>query len=90
MKHKITLWDSNSQRLLRLEATMRVVMKEMNIQADVQLNSEPPLLKRHGLHTKIPTIQVDNGEFWTHEIDEEINVETFQEFFEILQKQKLL
>lgn len=90
MKHKITIWDNNSQRLMRLEATLRIVMKKMNIKADVQLNSEIPLLQRHGLHAKVPTIQIDNGEFWTHEIDAEINTETFENLFRMLQKQKLL
>ena len=87
---KIGLWDDNAQRLTALERNLRVVMKAMNIKAEVQMNNEPPLLARHGINGKTPAVQVNDGDFWTHVPDELISVENLEKLFTALRREKIL
>lgn len=87
---KITLWDENSQRLMALESNLRLVMSAMRIRAEVQLNSEPPLLARNGINGKTPAVQVNDGDFWTHIPGKPVSVESLEALLTALRREKIL
>lgn len=87
---KINLWDENSQRLMALEKNLRVLMSAMRIQAEVQLNNEPPLLARNGINGKTPAVQINDGDFWTHTSGEPVSVENLEKLLAALRREKIL
>lgn len=87
---KINLWDENSQRLMALEKNLRVLMSAMRIQAEVQLNNEPPLLARNGINGKTPAVQINDGDFWTHTPGEPVSVENLEKLLAALRREKIL
>jgi hypothetical protein len=73
----INLWDESAQRLHAMEANLAVALRRLGITAQIQINSEPPLLARAGLSGKTPAIQVNDGDFWRHTIGEAISEHQF-------------
>jgi len=88
--HKVTLWDENALRLMEAETNLRIVMHELGIVADVQLNSEPPLLARHGVNGKTPALQVDDGDIWTYSAKQSVDVEGLRSLLLVLIERRIL
>ena len=87
---KISIWDEDARRLMESEKTLRQVMSALRIQAEIQLNSEPPLLARHGLSGKTPAVQIGDGDFWTYTGDKSMDAASLRLLLESLQEKQLL
>lgn len=85
---KITLWDDDAKRLIVLEKNLRVALRALSLEAAIQLNSEPPLLARHGLNGKTPAVQIADGPFWTHRVGQSISAEEFTTLLTALRQHK--
>ena len=66
------------------------IMKRLRIQADLQLNSEEPLLSRHHLIGRTPAVQVRGGSIWRCTPGQVISEEEFVHLFTMLIREKLL
>lgn len=61
----IIIWDDLAQRINAMEPALQQALKALNIDSGVQINCEVPLLSRHQLIGRTPSIQVNDGDFWS-------------------------
>lgn len=59
----VTIWDHDVRRIYEIEKNLRNVLKSMNIQGQISIMSEPPLLARTGVLHQIPLLEIQ-GKFW--------------------------
>lgn len=74
---KISLWDEDHARLMALESNLQTALKELKLEAEVDLNCEPPLIGRNGLVGKLPAVQFNGGWFWHHQQGKTISTQAF-------------
>lgn len=76
-ENTIIIWDRVPQRISSMEADILCVLKQLNIDATIQVNCEIPLIFRNQLSGKLPSFQVNNGDIWTLTPDKVVTKEEF-------------
>jgi len=72
---QITIWDTNTSRIVRLEENLNHALAAFGESALVLLESEAPRIARHNLYGKTPVLEID-GSFWmTEKVNEIITKE---------------
>ncbi len=79
---KITLWDENAPRLQNIQANLSRALQALSMKAEIECQSEPPLLNRMGLAGTTPVVEIDEH-CWRYKIGAEI---TTEQFIELLTK----
>ncbi len=89
-KQKIVIWDLSAERIQAMEASLCLAMRRLGIRADVQFNSEEPLLSRHNLLGRTPAVQVNGGGMWRCAEGRPVSEEEFAALFTRLREEKLM
>ncbi len=71
---KITIWDTNPQRIWRIDKNLHLAMRQLGLNGTVDSMSEPPLVSRSGLARRIPVLEID-GNYWNLRPGEDISAE---------------
>lgn len=77
---KIIIWDDMSQRIHLMEDSIIRVFKQLNIDAEIQINCEVPLLSRNKMIGKIPAFQIGN-DLWRLSPNKIVTEEQFLTLF---------
>lgn len=90
-KHKIIIWDDNPVRISEMETHLRMALIEREMDVDIQINNERPLLARNGMIGAMPAFQIDEGDFWRLNVGKSVSVEEFRKFlYRIVEVEHLL
>ena len=66
MQLKIVIWDTDPQRIARIDRNLNVSFKELGIKGAITCNAEPPSLVRAGLLGRVPVLEIA-GKYWSRE-----------------------
>jgi hypothetical protein len=61
---KIIIWDNNQQRIAEIDSNLQAALNELKLKAVILSNSEPPLLARENLLSRLPLIEMA-GRYWS-------------------------
>jgi len=89
-EQRIVIWELSAERIQAMERSLRRAMRRLGLAAQVQFNSEEPLLSRHQLLGSTPAVQVNGGELWRCRPGESITEEEFVDLFTLLRRNGLL
>ena len=73
---EITVWEADVAVLHPLLVNLKEALRNLNMKASIQINSEPPHLARHGILGKTPVIEI-NASMWSLRQNHIITVEQF-------------
>lgn len=62
----ITLWDNDAPRIAQIERNLHQAMRNLGLQGQVDIMSEPPLLARMGMLNEVPVLEI-GGLYWKRE-----------------------
>jgi len=60
---KITIWEVNKEIISACEKALTEALKDLKLKKEIHINSEPPLISRHGLFGRLPVLEIQ-GRFW--------------------------
>jgi len=61
---KIIIWDNDQQRIVEIDSNLQAALNELNLKAVILSNSEPPLLARENLLSRLPLLEIA-GRYWS-------------------------
>lgn len=61
---KINIWDNDPQRFAAIDSNLQAALNELNLKAVILSNSEPPLLARENLLSRLPLLEIA-GRYWS-------------------------
>jgi len=61
---KIIIWDNDQQRIAEIDSNLHAALNELKLKAVILSNSEPPLLARENLLSRLPLIEIA-GRYWS-------------------------
>jgi len=61
---KIIIWDNDQQRIAEIDSNLQEALNELKLKAVILSNSEPPLLARENLLSRLPLIEIA-GRYWS-------------------------
>ena len=61
---KIIIWDNDQQRIAEIDSNLQAALNELKLKAVILSNSEPPLLARENLLSRLPLIEMA-GRYWS-------------------------
>jgi hypothetical protein len=61
---KIIIWDNDQQRIAEIDSNLQAALNELNLKAVILSNSEPPLLARENLLSRLPLLEIA-GRYWS-------------------------
>lgn len=89
-RQRIVIWDLSAERLRDMEINVKAAMRRLGLKAVVQLNSEEPLLSRHGLIGHTPAVQVNGGKIWRSTPGLTVSEKEFVHLFRMLMEENQL
>ena len=66
MPLNIVIWDTDPQRIARIDRNLHAAFRELGIKGVVTCNSEPPSLTRAGLLGRVPVLEIADT-YWSRE-----------------------
>lgn len=61
---EIALWAEEPEMIRACEAAVHAALRAVGIEARLIVNSEPPLIARHGLAARLPALEIRQM-YWT-------------------------
>lgn len=61
---KIIIWDNDQQRIAEIDSNLHAALNELKLKAVILSNSEPPLLARENLLSRLPLLEIA-GRYWS-------------------------
>ncbi len=61
---EIIIWDLDPNRIADINRNLRIALKDVGINANIVIMSEPPLISRMNLMHRVPLLEID-GNYWS-------------------------